>query len=78
VHGASRGLIAAELDLRGPRLYHYFSSEEELSLSCVHKSAAEVCARLRAIAAAELADSIPLCCGVRCGGCRGPDRKDRK
>jgi TetR/AcrR family transcriptional regulator, cholesterol catabolism regulator len=48
------------LDLRGARLYHYFSSKEELSLRCVHKSAAEVCARLRAIAPAELAPGDKL------------------
>ena len=47
-------LIAAELDLRGPSLYHYFSSKEELFLRCVHKSAAEVFARLRAIAGTDL------------------------
>jgi hypothetical protein len=43
-----------------PRLYHYSSSKEELSLRCVHKSAAEVCAWLRAIAAAELAPGDKL------------------
>lgn len=52
--GTNFDLIAAELDLRGPSLYHYFSSKEELFLRCVHKSAAEVFARLRAIADTDL------------------------
>ena len=52
--GTNFDLIAAEVDLRGPSLYHYFSSKEELFLRCVQKSAAEVFARLRTIAGAEL------------------------
>lgn len=50
--GANFELIAAELDLRGPSLYHYVSSKEELFLRCVRKSAEEVFARLSAISAA--------------------------
>ncbi|WP_160148859.1 TetR/AcrR family transcriptional regulator [Amycolatopsis alkalitolerans] len=58
--GANFDLIAAELDLRGPSLYHYFSSKEELFLRCVQKSGDEVFARLRAIATAteDLADRL--------------------
>lgn len=52
--GTNFDLIAAELDLRGPSLYHYFSSKEELFLRCVRKSAEEVFARLRAIADIDL------------------------
>lgn len=52
--GANFDLIAAELDMRGPSLYHYFSSKEELFLRCVQKSATEVFARLRAIAGGDL------------------------
>jgi AcrR family transcriptional regulator len=52
--GTNFELIAAELDLRGPSLYHYFSSKEELFLRCVHKSAAEVFNRLRAIVGTDL------------------------
>jgi AcrR family transcriptional regulator len=48
--GANFELIAAELDLRGPSLYHYFSSKEELFLRCVRRSAEEVFTRLRTIA----------------------------
>lgn len=51
--GANFDLIAAELDLRGASLYYYFSSKEELFLRCLRKAAAEVFARLRAIADAE-------------------------
>jgi AcrR family transcriptional regulator len=51
--GANFDLIAAELDLRGASLYYYFSSKEELFLRCLRKSAADVSARLRAIADAE-------------------------
>lgn len=42
--------IASALDLRGPSLYHYFSSKEELFLRCVRQSASEVMVRLRRIA----------------------------
>jgi TetR/AcrR family transcriptional regulator, cholesterol catabolism regulator len=52
--GTNFDLIAAELDLRGPSRYHYFSSKEELFLRCVQKSAAEVFARLRTIAGGDL------------------------
>jgi AcrR family transcriptional regulator len=52
--GANFELIAAELDLRGPSLYHYFSSKEELFLRCVRRSAEEVFARLRTIADGDL------------------------
>jgi hypothetical protein len=48
-------IVTAGQQTREVRLYHYFSSKEELSLRCGHKSAAEVSARLRAIAAAQLA-----------------------
>lgn len=42
--------IASALDLRGPSLYHYFSSKEELFLRCVHQSSSEVMIRLQSIA----------------------------
>lgn len=42
--------IASRLGLRGPSLYHYFGSKEELFLACVEYSAAEVMQRLEAIA----------------------------
>lgn len=42
--------VAAELDLRGPSLYHYFSSKEELLRRCLRSSSDEVLRRLRAIA----------------------------
>jgi AcrR family transcriptional regulator len=51
--GANLEEIAAQLDLRGPSLYHYFSSKEELFLRCVRSSADEVITRLEAVAAAE-------------------------
>lgn len=51
--GANLDEIAAQLDLRGPSLYHYFSSKEELFLRCVRNSADEVISRLEAVAAAE-------------------------
>ena len=51
--GANLDEIAARLDLRGPSLYHYFSSKEELYLRCVRSCADEVVARLEAVAAAE-------------------------
>ena len=47
---ANFDLIAAELDLRGPSLYHYFASKEELFLRCVRRPAEDVFARLREIA----------------------------
>jgi AcrR family transcriptional regulator len=49
--GANFDLIGAVLDLRGPSLYHYFPSKEELFLRCVRKSAEEVFVRLREIVA---------------------------
>lgn len=51
--GANLEDIAAQLDLRGPSLYHYFSSKEELFLRCVRSSADEVITRLEVVAAAE-------------------------
>ena len=48
--GANFTDIAAELDLRGPSLYHYFASKDELFLRCLTHSAEQVFARLRAIA----------------------------
>jgi AcrR family transcriptional regulator len=49
--------IAMAVDLRGPSLYHYFPSKEELFLGCVHRSAAEVMARLERIIE-DLADPV--------------------
>jgi AcrR family transcriptional regulator len=43
--------IAKELGLRGPSLYHYFPSKEEMFLQCLEHSAAEVMLRLTAIGA---------------------------
>ena len=43
--------IAAVLDLRGPSLYYYFASKEELFLGCVRQAASEVFERLRNIVA---------------------------
>lgn len=42
--------IASALDLRGPSLYHYFSSKEELFLRCIRQSSSEVVIRLKSIA----------------------------
>lgn len=53
--GANFEQIAAELDLRGPSLYHYFSSKEELFLRCVSKAWNEVLERLRRIVDTDLA-----------------------
>lgn len=50
--GANFDDIAGELGLRGPSLYHYFPSKEAMFLQCVEHAAAEVIARLEAIAAA--------------------------
>jgi AcrR family transcriptional regulator len=41
--------VALTLDLRGPSLYHYFASKEDLFLGCIRRSATEVFARLDAI-----------------------------
>ena len=41
--------VAAELDLRGPSLYHYFSSKEELLRRCLRSSSEEVLGRLRGL-----------------------------
>jgi TetR/AcrR family transcriptional regulator, cholesterol catabolism regulator len=49
--GANFDDIARELGLRGPSLYHYFPSKEEMFLQCVEHSAAEVMQRLTAIEA---------------------------
>lgn len=51
--GANLDEIAAQLDMRGPSLYHYFSSKEELFMRCVRNSVDEVITRLEAVAAAE-------------------------
>jgi TetR/AcrR family transcriptional regulator, cholesterol catabolism regulator len=56
--GANFADIAAELDLRGPSLYHYFSSKDELFLRCLEHSADRVFVRLRAIATAHHADPL--------------------
>jgi TetR/AcrR family transcriptional regulator, cholesterol catabolism regulator len=48
--GANFDEIAGRLGLRGPSLYHYFSSKEDMFLACVEHSAAEVMQRLQAIA----------------------------
>lgn len=42
--------IASNLGLRGPSLYHYFASKEEMFLACVEHSSAEVMRRLAEIA----------------------------
>ncbi|HEX3590763.1 MAG TPA: TetR/AcrR family transcriptional regulator [Pseudonocardiaceae bacterium] len=52
--GANFDAIGAVLELRGPSLYHYFASKEELFLRCVRRPAEEVFARLRAIARRDL------------------------
>jgi AcrR family transcriptional regulator len=49
--GANLEEIAAELDLRGSSLYHYFSSKEDLFLRCLRHSAGEVFSRLGDLAA---------------------------
>jgi TetR/AcrR family transcriptional regulator, cholesterol catabolism regulator len=49
--GANFDDIAKELGLRGPSLYHYFPSKEEMFLQCLEHSAAEVMLRLTAIGA---------------------------
>jgi AcrR family transcriptional regulator len=49
--GANLEDIAAELDLRGSSLYHYFSSKEDLFLRCLRHSSDEVFGRLRDLAA---------------------------
>ena len=51
--GASFDDIAGSLGLRGPSLYHYFDSKEDLFLACVENSAAEVARRLKRIAASD-------------------------
>jgi AcrR family transcriptional regulator len=52
--GANLTDIAAELDLRGPSLYHYFPSKDDLFLRCLTHSADQVFARLRDISSARL------------------------
>lgn len=49
--GANFTDIAAELELRGPSLYHYFASKDELFERCLTHSAEQVFARLRAASA---------------------------
>lgn len=56
--GANFADIAAELDLRGPSLYHYFSSKDELFLRCLEHSAEQVFTRLRSIVAEQRADPL--------------------
>lgn len=58
--GANFELIAAELDLRGPSLYYYFSSKDELFLRCIRKSAKEVFARLQKIIDSDLKPEYKL------------------
>ncbi|MGH3433872.1 MAG: TetR/AcrR family transcriptional regulator [Thermocrispum sp.] len=58
--GANFDQIAAELDLRGPSLYHYFSSKEELFLRCVSKAWNEVAERLHRIVDTDLAPDDKL------------------
>jgi AcrR family transcriptional regulator len=48
--GANFDDIAAELDLRGSSLYHYFPSKDDLFLRCIRHSAAQVFQRLGALA----------------------------
>lgn len=56
--GANFADIAAELDLRGPSLYHYFSSKDELLLRCLKHSAEQVFVRLRSIVAERDVDPL--------------------
>ncbi len=56
--GANFADIDAELDLRGPSLYHYFSSKDELFLRCLEHSAEQVFTRLRSIVAEQRADPL--------------------
>ncbi|MGE0852086.1 MAG: TetR family transcriptional regulator [Hyphomicrobiaceae bacterium] len=46
--------IAARLDLRGPSLYYYVSTKEELFSRCIETTAAGVFKRLRAVASRPL------------------------
>lgn len=55
--GANFADIAAELDLQGSSLYHYFASKEELFLRCLSHSAEQVFTRLEAIVAERAPDS---------------------
>lgn len=57
--GANLDDIAAELDLRGSSLYHYFSSKEDLFLRCLRHSADQVFARLRELASAQERGQAP-------------------
>lgn len=45
--------IAARIDLRGPTLYHYFSSKEDLFTQCTEHAFAQVLQRLEKIADSE-------------------------
>jgi AcrR family transcriptional regulator len=45
--------VAYAVDLRGPSLYHYFTSKEELFLGCIRRSATEVFDRLQLITSDE-------------------------
>lgn len=48
--GASLEEIARRLDMRGPSLYYYFSSKDELLRACLDHTAAEVTGRARQVA----------------------------
>lgn len=50
--GAGLEEIATRLDMRGPSLYHYFSSKDELLTGCIDHTAAAVNERVRAVAEA--------------------------
>jgi len=56
--GANFSDIAAVLDLRGPSLYHYFSSKEDLFLRCLKHSAEQVFTGLRSIAQEQGSDPL--------------------
>ena len=58
--GAGFEEIAGRLGLRGPSLYHYFPSKEEMFLACVEHSAAEVMRRLEAIAGRDEPPAVRL------------------
>lgn len=47
---ANLELIAARLDMRGPSIYHYFQTKEELYVQCVASLSAEIFKQLEVIA----------------------------
>jgi AcrR family transcriptional regulator len=55
--GAGLEEVASRLDLRGPSLYHYCTSKDDLFLRCIETTAAAVVARLEQVAAS---DASPL------------------